>query len=119
MTAARLRIAAETDGWRRAGRVWGRAPQDVDAGALTEAERAMLLAAPRLTVEALSDDAQPDPPVVIDALADAIRGLPPEAFAQDGKPRVDALSAAVNARVTATERDAAWAAFEASAATEG
>lgn len=50
---ARLRIRAQRDGYRRAGRAWSRSAVELPADELTAQQLAALEADPRITVERL------------------------------------------------------------------
>lgn len=116
-----LKIAAiGVDLFFRAGRAWPKDGVTIPVTDLTEADLKRIKAEPRLHVEEIDGDA-------VDEMSDAglrqlmattIAGLEPDAFGKDGKPKLDALRAAIpdeKARITTELRDEVWATLQATA----
>ncbi|MCF8491363.1 MAG: hypothetical protein K9H18_19530 [Rhodospirillum sp.] len=112
-----VRIISRKDGFRRGGMAhFGKAEHPVDT--FTEAQLDALLAEAgkpggTLFVEVVEKDDRP-PDDLIAAIGKLDRANPAH-FTKGGKPETKALEDVVERQVTATERDAAWDAFQARA----
>lgn len=113
-----LKIAAiGVDLFFRAGRAWPKDGVTIPVTDLTEADLQRIKAEPRLHVEEIDADA-------VDEISDeelrallsqAIAALEPDAFGQDGKPKLEALRSALpdeKKRITAEMRDEVWVALQ-------
>lgn len=113
MSAEMIRIAAlSVAGFFRCGRHWPFEGEVVAVTDLTEADLARIRAEPRLRVTPVDPDRTDDGQSLRAAITQAIAALPPEGFGQDGKPKLDALRAALPEvaprDVTGTLRDEVW-----------
>ena len=133
-----LAISASRDGFRRAGRTWGREATLVAAGDLDDAQLEMLRADPNITVTPVAPGgggAAAAPPAPARTLDEALAAMPLEAlrgrlvrracaeldpaddghFTAAGLPATDRLETLTGLRaISAAERDAAWADHQAS-----
>lgn len=117
MEFVRIR-AIRPEGRFRAGRFWPAEGAVVENGEFDEGARAALAADPYLRVEpvAAGESAADAVEAAKEAIVAAIAGLPPEAFGADGKPKLDALRAALpDLKVSAALRDDVWSEVKVSA----
>lgn len=79
----------------------------------SEAEWDILSQEPNLRITPADEMPEADAQARHDAIWGAIQVLPPDGFQKDGKPRLDAINAAlegaIDSKVGAAERDAIWA----------
>lgn len=104
--------AVRPEGRFRAGRFWPAEGVVLAEGTLDDDAQAAIEADPYLRIEPA--DAEPDDAGDAEAakaeIVRAISDLPPEAFGGDGKPRLDALRAALpSLKISAALRDEVWA----------
>lgn len=108
MSFVRIR-STRPEGRYRAGRYWPAEGVVTDAEALGEEACAAIAADPYLRVEPAEEEPEALAGTMKDAVVAAIAALPPEAFGSDGKPKLDALRAAVpHHKITAALRDEVW-----------
>lgn len=95
-------ITAPKGGRRRAGRRWEEGETRLPEAEQSKALWAAISRDDRMNIRS-ADPADP--------MAEAIRSLGPDGFTSgdDPMPKVDALGDALGRRITAAERDAAWA----------
>ena len=106
---SKLIVTVQRDGFRRLGRSWF-GHTEIDSDDFSEQEIAALEADPMFTVEpaGLTEE---DP--LLDSLVGAISQLDIESgFDRQGRPKVAELSRVVGVKISAAERDQAWARFQ-------
>ena len=111
--ASYLKIASvAAAGFFRLGRRWPQAGELVPAASLTEDEIARLKGEPQLRVTEADGPAPALPDAELKTLLKgAIAALAKDEFQKDGKPRLEALKAALpehKDRITAAFRDEVW-----------
>jgi len=113
----KIKISArDPRGFRRLGRRWPQGGTTVSQDAFSEAEWEILMREPQLILTPIKAGEEEDAAeaaalsAALAAIKGAIAELGAEAFQKDGKPKLDALKAALpEIIVTAALRDQAWA----------
>ena len=130
-----LRITAQRDGFRRAGRTWSREPTIVPRRDLTDEQLEQLDRDPAIDVmpcgpagagavpAAAEVRALSVPEARRELVAAGVRALDPDEkghWTGDGRPAVDALEDVIGLKgVAAAERDAAWQIHQEATAADG
>ena len=114
----RMKISAtQPQGFWRCGTFFSKAGGLFEKEHFSDAQWEILKAEPMLRMEAATKDAEAELAAWKAKVTQIIKDLPPEQFQSDGKPRVDAINAALPEglpKITAPDRDAAWADLTAS-----
>ena len=113
----KIKISArDPRGFRRLGRRWPQGGITVSQDAFSETDWAILMREPQLILTPIKPGEEEDAAeaaalrAALAAIKGAIAELGAEAFQKDGKPKLDALKAALpEIIVTAALRDQAWA----------
>ncbi len=112
-----VKTTADPGPFHRCGRAWTKAGVVVDRDELSKAEWERLAAEPMLHIGPAPDEAElaeADTAILTDELRRIIAGLDADGFGKDGKPKLEALRAALpkaKDQITAELRDQVWAAL--------